>query len=142
MNFSASTHASDLPFIFGKGPYCKFKMTKNDKEVTENVLTFYTNFAKYGFVICDIGSSFNILNNKETFFGCHLSVTWKIANKSRKNSVNTNWLNETSTILVCFIGLSLHNKVSLEKIISLGCLLLLRTEKKNYVTRLQQSIEF
>ncbi|VDK57449.1 unnamed protein product [Anisakis simplex] len=46
--FKASTHATELPYLFAHGLIAPFKPNEADKKVVENFTTLFTNFAKYG----------------------------------------------------------------------------------------------
>ncbi|VDK44893.1 unnamed protein product [Anisakis simplex] len=50
----ASTHGSDLAFLFGKSPSQNIKRTAADRMVIENLTTLFTNLAKFG----DVNGSF------------------------------------------------------------------------------------
>ncbi|KAK0407864.1 hypothetical protein QR680_003643 [Steinernema hermaphroditum] len=48
MPFEAATHCSELPYIFGKGPFYEFHPDKEDKLVIDNFTTLIANFCRYG----------------------------------------------------------------------------------------------
>uniref|UniRef100_A0A1I7Y5L9 SER_THR_PHOSPHATASE domain-containing protein n=1 Tax=Steinernema glaseri TaxID=37863 RepID=A0A1I7Y5L9_9BILA len=48
MPFEAATHCSELPYIFGKGPFYHFHPEEEDKIVIENFTSCIANFCRYG----------------------------------------------------------------------------------------------
>ncbi|TKR88556.1 hypothetical protein L596_012781 [Steinernema carpocapsae] len=48
MPFLAATHCSELPYLFGKGPFYEFDPDEEDKVVIEQFTTLVANFCRYG----------------------------------------------------------------------------------------------
>lgn len=48
--FSAATHCTELPYLFGKGIIHSFSPNASDLKMLDQFTTFFTNFAKCGWV--------------------------------------------------------------------------------------------